>query len=128
MKRFIIPTVIILLFTISACSTSNTITTTEAFVDTNEDGVQDIQLSYGKVGYSFNYILSPNTVEVDVPVRVTTKTETLYGCYKYIRVPAYGISKYITSSANTFEFTPSETGQILFTCSMGMGTVELTVE
>lgn len=122
---------ILLLLGLSACSTeANTVTadTTSTFEDTNNDGVQDIYLSYGKVGPSFNYKFSSNIVKVNEPVRITADVDSLKGCYRYIQVPEYDISKYVTSSDNTIEFTPTETGDILFTCSMGMGTAKLTVE
>lgn len=122
---------ILLVLGLSACSTeANDVTAsaTTSFEDTNDDGVQDVQLSYGKVGPSFNYIFSTNTVKVNEPVRITAEVSKLKGCYRYVQIPSLGISKYMTESDNTVEFTPTETGELLFTCSMGMGTVKLNVE
>ncbi|MDP3728923.1 MAG: hypothetical protein Q8R18_05750 [bacterium] len=99
-----------------------------AYATISEDGYQNLQLSYGKIGYSFNYILTPNTVKVNQPVRIIADASSLRGCYRYIQIPSYGISKFITSSDNIIEFTPTETGSITITCSMGMGVTKLTVE
>ena len=122
---------IVLALGLSACSSGEDVdletTSLSTFADTNEDGVQDIQLSYGKVGYSFNYLFSSDTVQVGEPVRIIADVDSLKGCYRYIQVPQYDISKYVTDSDNSIEFTPTETGEILFTCSMGMGTAKLTV-
>ncbi len=120
---------IVLLGTLSACSSETTTTNAVAeFEDTNNDGVQDVQLSYGKVGPSFNYVFSSNTVKLNQPVRITAEVSKLKGCYRYVQIPSLGISQYMTESENTIEFTPTETGEILFTCSMGMGTAKLIVE
>ena len=119
---------ILLLLGLNACSseTSTGNAVQETFEDTTDDGVQDIQLSYGKVGPSYNYKFSTDTVKVGEPVRITADVDTLKGCYRYIQVPEYDISKYVTNSDNTVEFTPTQAGEILFTCSMGMGTATLT--
>ncbi len=93
----------------------------------SEDGYQDITLSYGKSGYSFNYILTPNTVQAGIPVRVTADVNSLKGCYRYVQVPEYDISQYISNFGSTFEFTPEQAEEVLFTCSMGMGRATLTV-
>ena len=133
MKKIITMPVVFLgiLFILSACSSEGSTTTTDVpttFQDTTDDGVQDIYLSYGRVGPSFNYVFSTDTVKVGEPVRITADVANLKGCYKYIQVPEYRISKYVTEGDNTVEFTPTETGEILFTCSMGMGTAKLIAE
>jgi len=115
---------------LSACTSSGATAedTTATFEDTNNDGVQDVYLSYGRVGPSFNYVFTPSTVKVGEPVRITADVSSLKGCYRYIQVPKYKISKYVTDWDNTIEFTPTEAGEILFTCSMGMGTATLYAE
>ncbi|MSR86192.1 hypothetical protein EXS74_02255 [Candidatus Woesearchaeota archaeon] len=129
-EMVILVAMVLFLFGASACSSeANNVTAaaTSSFEDTNDDGVQDIQLTYGKVGPSFNYIFSSDTVRVNEPVRITAEVSKLKGCYRYIQIPSLGVSQYMTESENTIEFTPTETGEILFTCSMGMGTAKLTV-
>lgn len=100
----------------------------DSYATIAEDGYQNIQLRYGKSGYSFNYVLSPNIVKVNQPVRITADANSLRGCYRYVQIPAYGLSKFITSSDSVIEFTPTKTGEVVITCSMGMGVTYLTVE
>lgn len=130
-KKVLVIISVLIVLGLSACSSvanNEAEDTTSSFEDTNNDSVQDVYLSYGMVGPSFNYIFSQETVKVNEPVRITADVDKLKGCYRYIQVPEYGISKYVTGEDNTVEFTPTETGEILFTCSMGMGTARLYVE
>jgi plastocyanin domain-containing protein len=125
MKRIFL---LLLFISLSACTTQteNTVTT-NAVATISEDGYQDISLSYGKVGYSFNYILTPDTVQAGIPVRVTADVDRLKGCYRTVTIPEYDIKKYLSNFDNTFEFTPEQTGDIVVTCSMGMATTTLKV-
>ena len=99
-----------------------------AFATISEDGYQELSLTYGKIGSSSNYIITPNIVKVNQPVRITADASSLRGCYRYVQIPSYGVSKFIRSGDNIIEFTPTETGSITITCSMGMGYTKLTVE
>ena len=121
----------ILLFGCSSSASQSTDTTGNAVAEVatvSADGYQDIALSYGHVGPSFNYIISPSIVKVNIPVRVTADVTNLKGCYRYLNIPKVGVKKYLTSEDNIVEFTPTETGELIFTCSMGMGNAKLTVE
>jgi len=132
MKRFLVLFIIIVSIFLTACAnqeviSEETLLTADAIAEVSEDGFQEVALTYGKVGPSYNYIFSPGKVEAGVPVRITADVTKLKGCYRYLQIPEYKISKYLTADDNIVTFTPTEPGDILFTCSMGMGTAILTV-
>lgn len=79
------------------------------------NGVQEIRMTQSARGYSPNQF----TVEKGKKVRWII-TSTNLTCASSIVVPKYGISKYLEKGENIIEFVPSETGEIPFSCSMGM--------
>lgn len=85
---------------------------------------QDIQLYVTANGYSPNYF----RVKKDSPVTLKLIGKDAYSCASAFRIPSLGISKNIQAN-ETYEikFTPTESGQIIFTCSMGMyrGVIEV---
>lgn len=64
----------------------------------------------------------PIMVEAGVPVRWTINAEEkeLNGCNNPVTIPKYGIEKRLVSGENIIEFTPTEEGNIVYTCWMGM--------
>ena len=85
---------------------------------------QEYQIQISGRGYSPNYL----KVKKDLPVKITLVSNNTYGCALAFRIPSLGISKNLNpTDSQTFEFTPTETGQIAFSCSMGMyrGTIEV---
>lgn len=65
---------------------------------------------------------SPITVQKGVKVKWTIKVEAgdLNGCNNPVTIPKYNISKKLVVGDNVIEFTPTDTGKIVYTCWMGM--------
>lgn len=62
-----------------------------------------------------------NTLKVGVPVRITLNTKNVVSCARAFSIPALRISKVLPSTGITvIEFTPTATGLLTYTCSMGM--------
>lgn len=75
-------------------------------------------------GYSPNHI----QVKQNAPVSITLVGKDAYSCASAFRIPSLGISKNLGPNEKyTFTFTPTQKGQIIFTCSMGMysGVIEV---
>ncbi|MBI5797444.1 hypothetical protein HZA98_00890 [Candidatus Woesearchaeota archaeon] len=126
MKRLLVIISILSLALVTACTTEAS-TRVDTLANVSEDGFQDISLTYGKFGYSFNYVLSPNTVKVGIPVRITGDASKLNGCFRAVTVPQYHVGKIMSSQDSTLEFTPTETGDVVISCTMGMATTTLKV-
>ena len=64
----------------------------------------------------------PITVQKGIPVNWTIKAEQgdINGCNNSIIVPAYDLGKKLEPGDNIIEFFPDETGEIVFSCWMGM--------
>ncbi|MCA9487499.1 MAG: cupredoxin domain-containing protein [Nanoarchaeota archaeon] len=89
-------------------------------------GTGDIQ----KVTIGFkNYNYDPQVVKVKAnqPVRIYLD-DSVYGCYRAFTIREFGISKFLQSTNDYVEFTPTKPGTYAFSCSMGMGTGKLIVE
>ncbi len=89
-----------------------------------QGGKQVISLSMQNGNYY------PNTIRVKkgVPVEIDVDMKSVGGCYRSIRIPAFGVQKTVTTADNKIEFTPDRAGTFGFSCSMGMGTGKLIVE
>lgn len=72
---------------------------------------------------------SPNifTVQKDHPVKWVITSKTTLSCASYIVMPKYNISQPLQKGENIITFTPTETGEIPFSCSMGMYTGKFIV-
>ncbi len=79
------------------------------------DGVQVIRMTVSNDGYFPNRF----TVQQDVPVRWEVTGEEIFGCQGILQVPKLGIAAVLSQGPNLFEFTPTELGQIPFSCSVG---------
>lgn len=79
-------------------------------------GQQIVQMTQLANGYSPNRF----TVKRGVPVVWKIQSTTQYSCAAYISMPAMGISQPLRAGENVIEFTPTRTGALRFTCSMGM--------
>lgn len=62
------------------------------------------------------------TVQVGIPVKWTIQAAngTINGCNRTIIIPGYNIEKTLEIGDNVIEFTPSKSGTIPYSCSMGM--------
>ncbi|MBI2613398.1 MAG: sulfite exporter TauE/SafE family protein [Candidatus Levybacteria bacterium] len=75
-------------------------------------------------GYSPNYI----KVKKGTPVTIQLRSQDAYSCASAFRIPSLGISKNLQpNEIQTITFAPEKTGQIPFSCSMGMyrGVIEV---
>lgn len=80
------------------------------------DGIQVVETKLQSGSY-------PNLeVKEDIPVKwiLTATKETINGCNNEIIIPKYGIKKKLNVGDNIIEFTPTESGDISYTCWMGM--------
>lgn len=99
------------------------ITKTSTQDGNNQLKTQIIQMEQNGQGYSPNHF----QVEVGRPVRWVINSTVPYSCASSLVVPSLKLNKQLKPGENTIEFTPEQTGQIKFTCSMGMysGVIEV---
>ncbi len=77
---------------------------------------QEVRMTQSRTGYSPNIF----TVKKGQPVKWIINSETSLTCAAYLVMPKYGISKSLHTGENIITFTPTEVGEIPFSCSMGM--------
>ncbi|MCX6779702.1 MAG: sulfite exporter TauE/SafE family protein [Candidatus Magasanikbacteria bacterium] len=78
--------------------------------------VQEVRMTQSGGGYSPNTF----TVEKGKPVKWIIKSTSPFSCAASIVMPKYGINQGLRSGENIIKFTPTEVGEIPFSCSMGM--------
>lgn len=81
-----------------------------------ENGIQVIRMDQNSNGYNPNVF----TLKKGVPVRWVINSRTSLSCTVSLIVPKLNIRKSLNPGENVIEFTPTETGKIRFSCSMGM--------
>lgn len=81
-----------------------------------QDGKQIIRMDQLAGGYSPNTL----TVKKGVPVKWIITSKNQYTCAAFISMPAMNIQQPLQAGENVIEFTPTKTGKLQFTCSMGM--------
>lgn len=86
--------------------------------------VQEVRMTQDATGYSPNQF----TIKKGIPVRWIINSVSQYSCANYIIMSAYDISQALKPGENIIEFTPTETGELKFSCSMGMYRGSFTVE
>lgn len=77
-----------------------------------------------------NYGYSPAniTLKKDVPVKLTLITDQVESCARSFTIPSLNIEKLLPETGTaTLEFTPTKTGLLAFSCSMGMYTGNFNV-
>lgn len=83
----------------------------------NVSVTQNAEIVITSSGYSPNYI----RVKKGETVNLTLKSVNAYNCALAFRIPSLGISKNLTpNDTQLISFIPTQTGQIPFSCSMGM--------
>ena len=87
------------------------------------NGVQEVRMTQDSSGYSPNKF----TIKKGVPVKWIVTSKDVYTCASSIVSQQLGIRKGLQLGENIFEFTPSQTGTIRFSCSMGMYTGSFNV-
>jgi hypothetical protein len=101
-----------------APNTKNTSTVVNDPNVTLENNVQVVRMAETGGGYSPNQF----TVKKGVPVKWIIDAQAPYSCASSIIMSKYNISKNLEPGENVIEFTPTETGKVGFSCSMGMYT------
>lgn len=81
-----------------------------------ENGVQVVHMEQNAQGYYPNVI----TVKKGIPVKWIVKSVYPYSCASSLVVQKLNIRTTLTEKEQVFEFTPKESGDIPFSCSMGM--------
>ncbi len=81
-----------------------------------QDGVQVVRMTQNSNGYAPKNF----TVQKDIPVRWIIDSKSSGSCAASIVASKIGVRRNLHPGENEIDFTPTETGQIRFTCSMGM--------
>lgn len=90
---------------------------------TNSDQEQVVYMDQNVDGYSPNVL----TVKKGIPVKWVITSKSTFSCASYIVMRKFKIGKPLNKGENVFYFTPTETGEIPFSCSMGMYTGKFIV-
>jgi sulfite exporter TauE/SafE/plastocyanin domain-containing protein/copper chaperone CopZ len=90
------------------------------------NGVQEVRMTQSSSGYSPNKF----TIKKGLPVKWIVNSTDSYSCASSLISQQLGIRSSLQPGENIFEFTPTQTGKIRFSCSMGMytGTFEVVDE
>lgn len=111
------------LYGVSINLTGDTVPTSEAAVPV-KDGKQIVKMTATSSGYSPNSFV----VKRGIPVRWEIDGKEIFGCQGALQSPKAGVKlTYLKPGENVIEFTPTETGVIQFSCSMGMFSGKFTV-
>jgi uncharacterized protein len=90
----------------------------------NQTGKQEVTINAITGGYQSEI----TTLKVGVPVTLKLRTDNTLGCSRAFTIPEYNISTILeTTGEKIVEFTPTKTGRLTYTCSMGMYTGQFTV-
>jgi len=81
-----------------------------------ENGYQIVKMAQNAYGYEPNKF----TIKRDIPVKWIIDSKNSNSCSSSILMPKYNVRKYLIPGENIIEFTPKETGELKFTCTMGM--------
>lgn len=84
--------------------------------DQDNGNIQIIRMTESSRGYTPNIF----TIKKGQPVRWIIDAQAPYSCASSLIVPALNISRQLKRGENIIEFTPTATGNIPFSCSMGM--------
>ncbi len=107
-------------FAIAGCSTKTDTSQTEnqtTMTTTSSDGIQRATITIDGGKYNPSVV----TVEKGKPVELTFKGGQELGCGGTVVFKSLSQSKEVESGKSVkFAFTPDQTGEIFFTCGMGM--------
>jgi len=99
---------------LSSISAKPEVTETSGVI--NRGDIQEVNMTQNSTGYNPNYFV----IKKGVPVRWIINSTSSYSCATSLIAPKLGIRKNLKSGQNIIEFTPTQTGIIPFSCSMGM--------
>lgn len=88
-----------------------------------ENGFQVVRMTQNSGGYSPNKF----TIKNNIPVRWVIDSKDSNSCSSSIYMPKKNIKEFLDPGVNTIEFTPTEVGELKFSCSMGMYSGKFTV-
>lgn len=88
-----------------------------------KDGLQIVRMKADTSGYSPNTF----TIKEKMPVKWIITASEQTSCANFLVSQKLGIKKGLKKGENIIEFTPEETGEISFMCSMGMFTGSFNV-
>lgn len=88
-----------------------------------KNDVQYVEIELNSSGYT------PILVQKDIPVIFNIKVENVeaYGCTNSIIIDEFNIQKDLVNGDNLIEFTPTETGDFVYSCWMRMVTSNIKV-
>jgi uncharacterized protein len=90
----------------------------------NKEGFQEVTIDVKDT----QYISSTNTIKAGVPVRLILNTEDVSGCIRAFTIPSLDVSEILPETGQKIiEFTPTKTGYLPYSCSMGMYGSSFTV-
>lgn len=82
------------------------------------NGVQVVKMTEDSRGYSPNKF----TIRKGIPVKWVIDAQEPYSCASTILISQLNIRQQLTAGENIIQFTPTQTGSLRFSCSMGMYT------
>jgi plastocyanin domain-containing protein len=96
-------------------------------VNVPDKGTEDVQI-VRIIQKGNGYFPDQVMVKRGQKVRLIVDSEESYSCAASLVIPAEGIRKTLKPGENMFEFTPDTSGDIPFSCSMGMyrGVIHVT--
>ncbi len=80
------------------------------------NGVQEVSMAVSPSGYDPSVL----TVKAGVPVKWIVDGTNARGCISTLVIPSLNVYRALESGPNIIEFTPTDKGRLLFSCSMGM--------
>lgn len=87
-------------------------------------GTQEVRMTEDDFGYSPEVIkIRPNT-----HIRLIVDAKSVYSCASHLIIPSVGVSKRLSLGENVIEFDSPASGEVKFSCSMGMYTGKFVVE
>jgi len=90
---------------------------TGAIASINQEGVQEVTIDVTSSGYQS----SVTKLKAGVPVRIKLVSNNAIGCSRAFTIPSMNLSKVLPENGEEYiEFTPTKTGRLAFSCSMGM--------
>lgn len=89
-----------------------------------KNGKQEVTINVTNEGY----VSDIQTVKAGVPVKLKLITENVKSCARAFSIPTFNVSKVLPQTGvEVVEFTPTQTGRLAYTCSMGMFSGSFTV-
>jgi len=89
-----------------------------------KNGIQEVTINIADSGYTAD----TQILVANVPVKAKLVTNNVRGCARSFTIPAIGFSKVLPQTGTEYiEFTPTKTGKLVYTCSMGMYTGSFNV-